>query len=121
MSLSGMHGLTFDFSTAQGRMTATILSGIAEFERELIGERIRSGLSRNAFITDSVFGRNRQRPGEIKHLLQILGFEQQQVDLLRRYETDVAGEPEIKALLADLREGQIEIRSALSLLMGRAP
>ncbi|MEO1194238.1 MAG: hypothetical protein AAFY02_20965 [Pseudomonadota bacterium] len=81
----------------------------------------RSGLSRNAFITDCVFGRNRYRPGEIKQLLQILGLEQSQVDLLMRFESDVAGDPEIKALLAELREGQIEIRSALFLLMGRQP
>lgn len=81
----------------------------------------RSGLSRNAFITDCVFGRNRYRPGEIKRLVDILGFEQRQADLLRRLEIDVAGDPEIKALLAALREGQIEIRSALFLLMGRRP
>ena len=45
VSLIGMHGLTFDLATAQGRMLATVLSGIAEFERELIRERVRSGLA----------------------------------------------------------------------------
>ncbi len=65
----------------------------------------RSGLSHNAFISDCVFGRNRYRLGEIKHLLHILGLEQSQVDLLKRFETDLAGNPEIKALLAQLREG----------------
>ncbi|HEX6103379.1 MAG TPA: recombinase family protein [Alphaproteobacteria bacterium] len=45
VSLIAMQGLTFDLSTAQGRMLATILSGVAEFERGLIGERVRSGLA----------------------------------------------------------------------------
>ena len=37
--------LTFDLSTPHGRMMATIIAGIAEFERELIQERIRSGIA----------------------------------------------------------------------------
>lgn len=45
VALIAMHGLTFDLATAQGRMLATVLSGIAEFERELIRERVRSGLA----------------------------------------------------------------------------
>ncbi len=40
-----MNGLAFDLSTPHGRMMATILAGIAEFERELIQERIRSGFA----------------------------------------------------------------------------
>jgi putative DNA-invertase from lambdoid prophage Rac len=37
--------LAFDLATAHGRMIATVLAGVAEFERELIAERIRSGLA----------------------------------------------------------------------------
>ena len=37
--------MTFDLATPHGRMTATVLAGIAEFERELIQERIRSGIA----------------------------------------------------------------------------
>jgi putative DNA-invertase from lambdoid prophage Rac len=40
-----MNGLAFDLSTPHARMMATIIAGIAEFERELIGERIRSGIA----------------------------------------------------------------------------
>jgi putative DNA-invertase from lambdoid prophage Rac len=40
-----MNGLAFDLSTPHGRMMATIIAGIAEFERELIRERIRSGIA----------------------------------------------------------------------------
>ena len=44
VSVIAMNGLTFDLSTPHGRMMATIIAGIAEFERELIQERIRSGI-----------------------------------------------------------------------------
>jgi len=45
VSVIAMSGMAFDLSTAHGRMLATIIAGIAEFERELIQERIRSGLA----------------------------------------------------------------------------
>lgn len=45
VSLIALNGMTFDLSTPHGRMIATVLSGIAEFERELIQERIRSGIA----------------------------------------------------------------------------
>ena len=40
-----LNGMAFDLSTPQGRMMATVLAGIAEFERELIRERVRSGMA----------------------------------------------------------------------------
>ena len=43
VSVIALNGMAFDLSSPHGRMIATILSGIAEFERELIQERIRSG------------------------------------------------------------------------------
>jgi putative DNA-invertase from lambdoid prophage Rac len=45
VSVIAMNGLVFDLATPHGRMMATILAGIAEFERELIQERIRSGIA----------------------------------------------------------------------------
>lgn len=45
VSIIAMSGMTFDISTPHGRMMATFLSGIAEFERELISERVKSGLA----------------------------------------------------------------------------
>ncbi len=45
VSLVAMNGMTFDLATPHGRMMATILAGIAEFERELTTERIRSGIA----------------------------------------------------------------------------
>jgi putative DNA-invertase from lambdoid prophage Rac len=45
VSIIALNGLAFDLATAHGRMIATVLAGVAEFERELIAERIRSGLA----------------------------------------------------------------------------
>jgi len=45
VSAVALNGMTFDLTTPHGRMMATVLSGIAEFERELIQERIRSGIA----------------------------------------------------------------------------
>ena len=40
-----MNGLAFDLSTLHARTMATIIAGIADFERELRQERIRSGIA----------------------------------------------------------------------------
>jgi DNA invertase Pin-like site-specific DNA recombinase len=40
-----LNGMAFDLGTPHGRMIATVLAGIAEFERDLIQERIRSGIA----------------------------------------------------------------------------
>ena len=45
VSVIAMNGLTFDLATPHDRMLATVIAGIAEFERELIRERVRSGLA----------------------------------------------------------------------------
>lgn len=45
VSVITLSGMAFDLSTPHGRMMATILAGVAEFERELIQERVRSGIA----------------------------------------------------------------------------
>jgi DNA invertase Pin-like site-specific DNA recombinase len=45
VSLVAMGGMTFDLTSPHGRMMATLLAGIAEFERDLIRERVKSGLA----------------------------------------------------------------------------
>ena len=45
VSVIAMTGLAFDLTTPPGRMMATIIADIADFERELIQERIRSGIA----------------------------------------------------------------------------
>ncbi len=60
VSVIALSGLQLDLATAHGRMLATVLAGIAEFERDLIGERIRSGLAA-AKVRGRRIGR---RPGQ---------------------------------------------------------
>jgi putative DNA-invertase from lambdoid prophage Rac len=45
VSLIAITGLTFDLSSATGKLLATLLAGIAEFERDMLVERVRSGLA----------------------------------------------------------------------------
>jgi DNA invertase Pin-like site-specific DNA recombinase len=45
VSVIALNGMTFDLASAAGRMMATVLAGIAEFERDLLRERVRSGLA----------------------------------------------------------------------------
>jgi putative DNA-invertase from lambdoid prophage Rac len=45
VSLVALNGMAFDLTTPHGRMMATMLAGIAAFERELTAERIRSGIA----------------------------------------------------------------------------
>jgi DNA invertase Pin-like site-specific DNA recombinase len=45
VSVIALNGMAFDLSTPHGRMIATVLAGIAEFERELIHKRIHSGIA----------------------------------------------------------------------------
>ncbi len=56
VSLIAQTGMQFDLSTPHGRLIAQILSSMAEFERELIRERVRSGLA-HAKNNGKVFGR----------------------------------------------------------------
>lgn len=45
VSLIAQSGLQFDFESPQGKLLYTMLAGFAEFERELIRDRVRSGLA----------------------------------------------------------------------------
>lgn len=45
VSLIAQSGLQFDLSTSQGKLMASIMSSLAEFESDLIRERVKSGIA----------------------------------------------------------------------------
>lgn len=45
VSLLTLNGLSYDRTTAMGKLMTTMLAGIAEFERDLISDRVKSGLA----------------------------------------------------------------------------
>jgi putative DNA-invertase from lambdoid prophage Rac len=72
VSLIAQTGLQFDLATPQGKMMASVMAALAEFERELIQERIRSGIAA-AKARGRTFGhRHGQRPKSEKLAPQVL-------------------------------------------------
>lgn len=45
VSVIATSGLQFDLSTPQGKLIAGVMASLAEFERDLVSERVRSGLA----------------------------------------------------------------------------
>ncbi len=45
VSVIAQTGFQFDISTAQGKLLAALMASLAEFERDLLKERVRSGLA----------------------------------------------------------------------------
>jgi DNA invertase Pin-like site-specific DNA recombinase len=60
VSLVAQTGLQFDRRSAQGKLIASLMAALAEFERDLLRERVRSGIAA-ARKRGVVFGR---RPGQ---------------------------------------------------------
>jgi DNA invertase Pin-like site-specific DNA recombinase len=60
VSLVAQTGLQFDLRSAQGKLVASLMAALAEFERDLLRERVRSGIAA-ARKRGVVFGR---RPGQ---------------------------------------------------------
>lgn len=60
VSVIAQTGLQFDLSTPQGKLIASLMAALAEFERDLLRERVRSGIAA-AKARGVVFGR---RPGQ---------------------------------------------------------
>lgn len=56
VSLIAQTGLQFDLSTPQGKLIASMMAALAEFERDLLRERIRSGIAA-AKARGKTFGR----------------------------------------------------------------
>lgn len=69
-----MRGLAFDLSTLHGRLLATVVAGIAEFERELIRERVRSGMAAAKARGKKLGRQPGQRPKSGRRALLSLGW-----------------------------------------------
>jgi DNA invertase Pin-like site-specific DNA recombinase len=71
VSVLAQTGLSFDLSTASGKLMRTIMAGLAEFERDLLRERVKSGLAA-AKARGQILGRKvGQRPSD-KHTKRVL-------------------------------------------------
>ncbi len=65
-SLIAQTGLTFDLSTPQGRLVASLMASLAEFEHDLLRERVRSGIAA-AKARGQRFGRQKgYRPSDAR-------------------------------------------------------
>jgi DNA invertase Pin-like site-specific DNA recombinase len=84
VSLIATTGLTFDLSTPQGKLVANLMASLAEFEHDLLRERVRSGVAA-AKARGQVFGRQRgYRPSdkhadEVIRLIEEEGYSQRRV------------------------------------------
>lgn len=70
VSLIAQTGLQLDLSTPQGKLVATVLGAIAEFERDLTRERIKSGIA-NARARGKRFGRQPGHNPSDKYLSRV--------------------------------------------------
>ncbi|MEG4883013.1 recombinase family protein [Microcoleus sp. K1-B6] len=70
ISLVTLSGISLDLNTPQGKLMAAILSAIAEFERDLIRERVRSGIAA-ARAKGRKFGRPRVSESAIAFVHQL--------------------------------------------------
>jgi DNA invertase Pin-like site-specific DNA recombinase len=60
VALKALNGLDLDIHSAQGKLILTVMSGISEFERDLITERVNSGIAhaqKHGTKTGNPFGR----------------------------------------------------------------
>lgn len=71
VSLIAEKGMQFDLSTPQGKMLAGVLGSLAEFERDMIAERTRSGLA-NARAKGRIGGRRKGDNPSDKHADQFM-------------------------------------------------
>lgn len=71
VSLIAQTGLTFDLSTPQGKLVASLMASLAEFEHDLLRDRVRSGIAA-AKARGQKFGRAKgYRPSD-KHAPEVL-------------------------------------------------
>lgn len=74
VSLIAQTGLQFDLGTSQGKLIASLMAALAEFERDLLRERIRSGFAA-AKAKGRTFGRKKgERPKADRLAPRVIGL-----------------------------------------------
>ncbi len=77
VSLIAQTGLTFDLSTPQGKLIANLMASLAEFEHDLLRERVRSGIAA-AKARGQEFGRRKgYRPSD-KHAPEVIRLSEEE-------------------------------------------
>jgi DNA invertase Pin-like site-specific DNA recombinase len=66
VSVLAQTGLSFELATASGKLIRTIMAGLAEFERDLIRERVKSGLAAAQARGVKLGRQHGQRPSDKK-------------------------------------------------------
>ena len=66
VSVLAQTGLSFDLNTPNGRPMRTIMAGLSEFERDLIRERVKSGLAAARANGKKLGRQHGQRPSDRK-------------------------------------------------------
>src|SRR5262249_19330536 len=66
VSVLAQNGLSFDLSTSTGKLMRTIMAGLAEFERDLIHDRVKSGLAAARARGVKLGRQHGQRPSDKK-------------------------------------------------------
>ena len=66
VSVLAVSGLQFDLSTPHGKMIASVMAALAEFERDLIRERVKSGIAAAKASGKKLGRRPGQRPSDRK-------------------------------------------------------
>ena len=66
VSVLAQNGLSFDLSTSSGKLMHTIMAGLAEFERDLIRDRVKSGLAAARARGVKLGRQHGQRPSDKK-------------------------------------------------------
>ena len=66
ISVLAISGLQFDLSTPHGKMIASVMAALAEFERDLIRERIKSGIAAAKARGKKLGRQSGQRPSDRK-------------------------------------------------------
>ena len=97
VSVIALNGQAFDLSTPHGRMIATVIAGIAQFERELIQERIRSGMAAAKARGKKLGRQPGQRPKSDRLAAQVIAMVEEEniskntiTDIMKRHRAATA-------------------------------